>query len=196
MVPRVLEPVLCRALIDEWAEDHAEGAIRVRGTGGDDSASRVVDQGTKRRLDHLPGAARNRQLTEIVLRRVAPELAKRDQFEAAAVERFCVGGYDALRGDYFRPHRDNATAQTATRRFALTLNLNQDFEGGGLRFPEFSNRIYQTATGGAVLFSCSLLHEAVPVTRGRRFVALTFFYGKGDAERKGQGSLPPGLGRA
>ena len=30
-------------------------------------------------------------------------------------------------------------------------------------------------TGGAAVFSCSVLHEALPVTRGRRFVLTTFF---------------------
>ena len=31
-------------------------------------------------------------------------------------------------------------------------------------------------TGGAVIFSCSLLHEATAVTKGRRYAFLPFFY--------------------
>ena len=31
-------------------------------------------------------------------------------------------------------------------------------------------------TGGAVVFSCSLLHEATPVTRGKRYAYLPFLY--------------------
>ena len=31
--------------------------------------------------------------------------------------------------------------------------------------------------GDAVVFSCSLLHQATPVTSGRRFVLLSFFFG-------------------
>ena len=31
-------------------------------------------------------------------------------------------------------------------------------------------------TGGAVVFSCGLLHEATPVTRGERFAFLPFLY--------------------
>ena len=50
----------------------------------------------------------------------------------------------------------------------MTINLNaDDYEGGDLRFPEFGPRTYRAPTGGAVVFSCSLLHEATPVTRGR-----------------------------
>jgi predicted 2-oxoglutarate/Fe(II)-dependent dioxygenase YbiX len=29
--------------------------------------------------------------------------------------------------------------------------------------------------GAAAVFSCSLLHQVLPVTRGRRFVLTTFF---------------------
>jgi predicted 2-oxoglutarate/Fe(II)-dependent dioxygenase YbiX len=33
-------------------------------------------------------------------------------------------------------------------------------------------------TGAAIVFSGSLLHEALPVTRGRRFVVLGFLSGE------------------
>ena len=64
-----------------------------------------------------------------------------------------------------------------SRKFACSINLNaEEFEGGDLRFPEFGSRTYRPPTGGAVIFSCSLLHEATPVTRGRRYAFLPFFY--------------------
>ena len=37
-------------------------------------------------------------------------------------------------------------------------------------------RTYRAPTGGAIVFSCSLLHEATPVTKGERFVILPFLY--------------------
>src|SRR5690606_16138476 len=80
-------------------------------------------------------------------------------------------------GGYFRPHRDNRSFGTAHRRFAVSINLNAgDFDGGDLRFPEFGGRTYRPPTGGAVVFCCSLLHEATPVTRGRRYAFLPFLY--------------------
>ena len=93
-----------------------------------------------------------------------------------------IACYDAERGDYFRRHRDNQTPATATRRFALTLNLNSDeYEGGELVFPEYGNDRYKPPTGAAVLFSCSLLHEALPVTSGQRFALLSFLRDAGDS---------------
>ncbi len=70
-----------------------------------------------------------------------------------------------------------AAATTAHRSFAVTSNLNaEEYEGGDLRFPEFGDRTYRAPTGGAVVFSCSLLHEATPVTKGKRYAFLPFLY--------------------
>ena len=51
----------------------------------------------------------------------------------------------------------------------MTLNLNsEDYEGGHLRFPEYGPELYRPGTGDAVVFSCYLVHEAMPVTAGAR----------------------------
>ena len=63
------------------------------------------------------------------------------------------------------------------RVFALTLNLNDDYEGGQLRFPEYGNHLYRPDAGAALVFSCAHLHEVVDVTEGRRFVLLSFLSG-------------------
>ena len=99
------------------------------------------------------------------------------QFEVTRMERYLVACYDAESGGHFNRHRDNTTSGTAHRRFACTINLNaEDYEGGDLRFPEFGSRAYRAPTGGAIIFSCSLLHEATTVTHGRRYAFLPFFY--------------------
>ena len=60
---------------------------------------------------------------------------------------------------------------------AVTINLNaEDFEGGTLSFPEFGTRRYKAPTGGAVVFSCSLMHDVSPVTQGTRYAFLPFLY--------------------
>jgi hypothetical protein len=57
-------------------------------------------------------------------------------------------------------------------------NLNTpDFEGRDLRFPEFGEQRYRPDSGTAVVFSSSLLHEAMHVTAGRRYVFLAFLFG-------------------
>jgi len=105
------------------------------------------------------------------------------QYEPTRIERHIVARYDAEEGGFFKPHRDNTTKGTAHRRFAVTLNLNaEEYEGGDLRLPEFGPQAYRAPTGGALVFSCSLLHEALPVTKGRRYAYLPFLYGERDAK--------------
>ncbi|MEB3882818.1 2OG-Fe(II) oxygenase [Lyngbya sp. CCY1209] len=109
--------------------------------------------------------------------RLAPEIQKAFQFQATRIERHIVACYDSSDRGFFRPHRDNTTKGTAHRRFAVSVNLNTgEYEGGMLRFPEFGCQTYTVPAGGAIVFSCSLLHEATPVTAGRRYAYLPFLY--------------------
>jgi predicted 2-oxoglutarate/Fe(II)-dependent dioxygenase YbiX len=112
-----------------------------------------------------------------IRRRLAPEIHKAFQFRATRMERCIVACYDAAERGHFRPHRDNTTSGTAHRRFAVSLFLNsEEYEGGFLRFPEYGPALYSAPVGGAVVFSCSVLHEATAVTRGCRYMFLPFLY--------------------
>jgi predicted 2-oxoglutarate/Fe(II)-dependent dioxygenase YbiX len=92
------------------------------------------------------------------------------------MERYIVSCYAAEDGAHFRAHRDNTTKGTAHRRFAVSVNLNDDFDGGEVSFPEYGPRSFKAPPGGAVVFSCSLLHAVSKVTRGRRYAFLPFLY--------------------
>ncbi|MEM9233776.1 MAG: 2OG-Fe(II) oxygenase, partial [Pseudomonadota bacterium] len=109
-------------------------------------------------------------------RRIVPQIKKAYQFNASKIERHIVAHYGADTGGHFMPHRDNTTPGTAHRRFAVSINLNDGFEGGGVGFPEFGPRYYAPPAGGAVIFSCSLLHTVSRVTKGERFAFLPFLY--------------------
>ena len=153
----------------------------------------VLDYDHKRRFDCLiedPRTCRPRIRARIA-RRLAPEIRKAFQFEVTRIERYIIACYEAATGGHFAAHRDNTTPGTAHRRFAVTINLNDDFEGGDLWFPEFGPRRYRPPAGGAVVFSCSLLHEATPVTQGTRYAVLPFLYDDAAATDPGG---EPGLG--
>src|SRR5215468_9534441 len=92
------------------------------------------------------------------------------------MERFLVGCYSVEDGGHFVAHRDNTTKGTAHRRFAASVNLNADFDGGEVSFPEYGPRGLKPPPGGAVVFSCSLLHAVSKVTRGSRYAFLPFIY--------------------
>jgi predicted 2-oxoglutarate/Fe(II)-dependent dioxygenase YbiX len=177
LVPGAIDATYRERLIVRW---HDAGAVD---TGVEQSADggrrEALDPAVKVRRDHtVADPALLRDLSATVGRAVMPEVQKAFAFRATRFEGFKIACYDATTGGYFRAHRDNLTPATAHRVFALTLNLNDDYDGGELRFPEYGNQLYRPDAGAALVFSGSHLHEVLDVTRGRRFVLLSFLYGE------------------
>lgn len=192
IVPRVFERELCQELIAFYEARGGAPSGVMRQVEG--RTIGVLDDFKSRRDVTVDDPALRQRLMRKLTRSLAPEMAKVFQFQATRIERYIIACYDAQEGGYFRPHRDNETLGTAHRRFACSINLNADaFEGGDLRFPEFGPRTYRPPTGGAVIFSCSLQHEATPVTRGRRYAFLPFFYDEAGARIRAAnaGALAP-----
>lgn len=176
VVPRVLSSEDCQKLIRFYQTRGGKPSGFMRERNGTTTA--MSDASFKRRsdvtIDDEDLLARLKARMAITLR---PMIHHAFQFDATRVERFIVACYDAKTRGHFRAHRDNTTKGTAHRRFACTINLNADsYEGGDLRFPEFGRRTYRAPTGGAIIFSCSLLHEVEPITNGQRFAFLPFLY--------------------
>ncbi|HWH22720.1 MAG TPA: 2OG-Fe(II) oxygenase [Allosphingosinicella sp.] len=174
-VPRVFDPSFCRRLIEEYEKSGGEESGFMREVEG--KTVLVTDPQHKQRRDHLlDNDLLQKEALSAMNRRLSPALAKAFNYCPTRVERHLVACYSPGAG-HFRPHRDNSTKGTAHRRFAVTINLNSDeYSGGELRFPEFGRRLYKPPTGGALVFSCSLMHEALPVKAGRRFAYLPFLY--------------------
>jgi predicted 2-oxoglutarate/Fe(II)-dependent dioxygenase YbiX len=181
MLPGVFEPAFCRTLIDLYEQQGGEesGYMVER----DGKTVGVLNTKHKRRKDvlikdpALIAAARHR-----IVRRVVPEIEKAHQFRCTRMERYIVACYAAEDGGHFRPHRDNTTKGTAHRRFAVSVVLSDDYEGGEVSFPEYGPRGFKPRAGGAVVFSCSLLHAVSKVTAGRRYAFLPFLYDEAAAK--------------
>lgn len=187
-VPDVLEGELCRRLIADYEANGGEESGFMRDVGG--MTRLLVDPRHKVRRDYLiEDEALARQLNLRIIHRLLPMVQRAFQFRATRVERLLVGCYEAETGGHFRAHRDDTSKGTAHRKFAVTINLNAgDYEGGDLCFPEFGPRTYRAPTGGAIVFSCSLLHQAMPVTKGRRFAFLPFLYDDAGAKLREENS--------
>ena len=174
IIPNIASPQLCRALIDHFeASPHEAGVMASFKDGG---AYAKLDEDKKKRRDteltaDMPLYG---DVVELFARRVIPEIKRAYQTDMAFADRILIARYDDT-GGYFRRHRDNAAPHTAFREFAISLNLNtHEYEGGEILFPEFDDHRYSPPAGGAVVFSASLLHEAAPVTKGSRYVLLSF----------------------
>lgn len=175
IIPNVFEPEFCRHLIACYEEHGGEESGFMREVSG--RTVGINDHSFKRRKDYtITDDALIKQAQQRVARRIIPEIEKVHCFKATRMERYIVSCYAAEDGAHFRAHRDNTTKGTAHRRYAVSINLNADFEGGEVSFPEYGPRRYKAPPGGAVVFSCSLLHAVSKVTAGRRYAFLPFLY--------------------
>jgi len=171
----VFEPEFCKTLIGLYEKHGGEESGFMREVDGKTVA--VQDYAHKRRRDYnIEDRDIIRQSQQRIQRRIVPEVLKIHQFTVTRMERYIVCCYAAEDQAHFRAHRDNTTKGTAHRRFAVSINLNAEFEGGELHFPEYGRRGFKPPPGGAVVFSCSLLHAVSPVTRGKRYAFLPFLY--------------------
>jgi predicted 2-oxoglutarate/Fe(II)-dependent dioxygenase YbiX len=176
-IPDVFEPDLCRAIIRHLEVDCEGGEpSRVLVLEGSEQVLQL-DPSIKRRRESLsrdPGL--EDRMHERLMRRALPEIARVFNFAASRRDALKLLAYPEGAG-YFRAHRDNDTPDVAHRRFALTINLNHgEYAGGDFRYPEFGPHLYAPATGSALVFSCSLLHEVLPVESGTRYAMTTFLY--------------------
>lgn len=181
VTPRIFEPAFCDQLIALYRQTGGTPSGFMREVDG--VTTLMMSDQHKRRSDVMvEDDGLQRQVVARLTRRLLPQIRKAFGFQATRIERYLVARYDAETGGFFRPHRDNTTKGTAHRRFAVSINLNADYDGGDLRFPEFGDRTYRPPPGGACVFSCSILHEATPVTRGERFAFLPFLYDEAAAK--------------
>lgn len=175
VLPNVFEPDFCQRLIGLYEADGGSESGFMREKEG--KTVLISDHSHKRRSDFL---IEDTELIKVIQgkisKRIVPEIRKVHQFAVTRMERYLVGCYDAETGGHFGAHRDNTTKGTAHRRFAVSINLNADFDGGEVSFPEYGPRSFKPPPGGAVVFSCSLLHAVSQVTRGKRFAFLPFLY--------------------
>ncbi len=182
LIANVLEPELCQRVIDYWnAGEKLAGNVATSGRGNEQAYAAM-----KKRDDVIIADIDIFNILKArIARRVVPEVLKAFQFRIFSLEAIRIGCYDSADGGYFRRHRDNRTPYTAHRQFALSLNLNTgDYAGGELRYPEYGRQLYAPGIGGAVIFSCSLLHEALPVTSGRRFALFSFLCDEAGAAKE------------
>lgn len=175
VLPNVFEPELCTKLIGLYEAHGGEESGFMREING--KTTIVQDHAHKRRRDYV---IEDRTLMQALQarfqRRVVPEIKKVHQFTVTRMERYIVACYAAEDKAHFRAHRDNTTKGTAHRRFAVSINLNAEFDGGEVSFPEYGPRSFKPPLGGAVVFSCSLLHAVSEVRAGKRYAFLPFLY--------------------
>jgi hypothetical protein len=183
ILPRMLGHADCAYLAAIWRRDVPEyptDGFTNAGTRREAGDFKVVHEGGYgRAIEYIvQDEALQRFIDGRMRRRLLPEIRKAFQATGLKREGYRIAGYEARAGGFLNPHRDNSTPANAGRRFTMTVNLNAgEYEGGELRFREYSEQPYAVERGTALVWSASLLHEVLPVTRGRRLVLGVHLFG-------------------
>jgi predicted 2-oxoglutarate/Fe(II)-dependent dioxygenase YbiX len=180
IVPRVFEGEFCEFLIGLYEKGNTVDSGFMLDKDG--KTETVFNYNLKRRRDlFIDDPDVQAQMRDRVVRRLLPPIERFFQYQPTRMDRYLVSCYDAATGGHFTRHRDNVNAGARHRRFAVSINLNHDYEGCDLIFPEFGRRRYRAPHGGAMVFSTGALHEVTPITKGQRYAFVPFLYGEDDA---------------
>nr|WP_275297545.1 redoxin domain-containing protein [Maricaulis parjimensis] len=184
IIPKAFDPDDCETLIEHFnTSDGFRVAKPGPGEAGDYKFP-VSDYNRQDRIDHvIKDQALLARLDKRINERVLPQIAKAFAFQVTRRETLHIARYAGPRQGIEIGHRDNTSPATQYRRFALSVALNDDYEGGGLVFREFSNRGYRGEPGTAFVFSSSLLHEIEETTAGVRYNLISHFFNDAAAQQ-------------
>ena len=148
-----------------------------------EDAGFVTDKDFKRRLHIHPSTNLEKRLDDKLTKSVLPEIEKVFYSEISHRETYKICRYAGENSGKFGKHRDTIFPHLH-RRYAMTLVLNDDYEGGGIVFPEYNAKVLSVPKYGAVIFPGSLFHQVNEIGSGNRYVIISFFFGEAEAIEK------------
>ena len=128
---------------------------------------------TKNRHHIHPDKQLEIDLDNKLSRSLFPEIKKIFNFDVNYRELYKICSYDAETSGRFHAHRDTPSP-FQHRRYAMSLFLNDDYEGGEFELPEYNFKIKPKANC-ALIFPGICSHKVNQVTNGSRRVIITFF---------------------
>ena len=113
-----------------------------------------------------------------ILNKIGFSANKYFKYDINGIEKAQIINYKAPSEGY-NYHIDIGPEGTAAnRKISMSLILNDDYEGGEICFRSSdSEKCTRPAKGEVVLFSSFLSHKVKPITKGERFVVVTWFTG-------------------
>ncbi|VEP18100.1 Putative iron-regulated protein (modular protein) [Hyella patelloides LEGE 07179] len=161
IVPNTVSIFLAEELIN-YLENHVRNAYQ-------------DNRNNKSRNHIIPSKKLIHTLDNKLSKSLLPEISKVFYSDITHRETYKIASYDGEKSGRFFKHRDTI-APFLHRRYALSLLLNDDYEGGGLCFPEYSNQIITAPKYSAIIFPGSLYHEVKNIHSGKRYALISFLF--------------------
>ena len=161
IIEDVLDKTLLKKIIDFYYLKKEEGKLIAH------------QHATKDRLHVHPDRQLEIEIDHKLSRTVLCEIRKVFYFDVQYREYYKICSYDAETSGRFHAHRDTP-APYQHRKYALSLFLNDDYEGGEFVLPEYGLSVKPKANT-AFVFPGINTHQVLPVTKGSRMTIITFF---------------------
>jgi len=126
----------------------------------------------KERLHCHPDKALEKEIDDALKTTLYRKIYEMFDVEVKYRELYKLCSYNAESNGRFHAHRDNVEPHLH-RKFAISLALNDDYEGGELEFVEYQQKL-KLKRNSAVVFPSSFLHQVHPTTKNNRMVMITF----------------------
>jgi prolyl 4-hydroxylase len=171
---RLYEPEECASIVASVQGCEWETAQIVVESGGRSCDMTLAETRSACILNRLQAAATYDEFEEKV-RVVVNPLVRQiwgvdlPRQEGTQIVRYALGGH-------YVAHKDADEAELAHRYFTVLCYLNDSFEGGKTSFTSL-NFTAAPAPGKTLVFPSRYLHCAEPVTRGEKFVFVTWLCG-------------------
>ena len=127
----------------------------------------------KNRLHVHPDLELEKMIDNKLSRSLFPEIKKVFYFDVEYRELYKICSYNSETNGRFAAHRDTPYPYQH-RKFALSLILNDDYEGGELYLPEYDISLKPKANT-AIVFPGICTHQVNPIISGSRKTIITFF---------------------
>lgn len=128
---------------------------------------------TKDRSHVYPNIELETRIDHKLSRSLLPEVKKIFYFDVQYRELYKICSYDSITSGKFHPHRDTIPP-FQHRKYAMSLFLNDDYEGGEFVLLEYGCKIKPKANT-ALVFPGISTHQVLPVTKGSRMTVISFF---------------------
>ena len=156
LMPNIFKPQFCQQVIDLYQQNNE--ALYKDWLIGDEYKSL------------------NQAIQQQISQKLLPEIAKIFYVNISRIEKYAVSCRNADNSKLIRHNRFNNSPKTAHRKFVIIINWNDEFEGGQVRFPEYSDILYNIPAGGALVASCNMIQEILPMTKGNKYSSMLFCY--------------------
>jgi len=169
VVPDAITPELAQQLIEYFEKNI--------------NTAHIDKRTTKSRTHMHPNSKLSDILDDKLSKSLFPEIYKVFYHDIKYRENWKICCYRGEDEGNFHAHRDTIYPYQH-RRYAMSLLLNDDYEGGGIVFPEYSDEIITAPKYSAIIFPGTLYHEVKKINKGTRYVIISFLFTEKENEIK------------